>query len=151
VRFGHPSGTLRVGAAVKQVDGEWTVAKAVMSRSAHPDGRLGAGAGRLFLKRPRAAPSCGARSHPMLRHPDGCIPTAVRLGAACRCHRGFRWPPHRCASGSMRCIRLRSDARRHRPRRRHCSGRHRPSPGYAAACWSPPSPRLRLPRQRRPT
>ncbi len=34
VRFGHPSGTLRVGAAVKQVDGEWTVAKAVMSRSA---------------------------------------------------------------------------------------------------------------------
>jgi probable AcnD-accessory protein PrpF len=34
VRFGHPSGTLRVGAAVKQVGGEWTVAKAVMSRSA---------------------------------------------------------------------------------------------------------------------
>lgn len=34
VRFGHPSGTLRVGAAVKQTDGEWTVAKAVMSRSA---------------------------------------------------------------------------------------------------------------------
>ena len=34
VRFGHPSGTLRVGAAVKRVDGEWTVAKAVMSRSA---------------------------------------------------------------------------------------------------------------------
>lgn len=34
VRFGHPSGTLRVGAAVRQTDGEWTVAKAVMSRSA---------------------------------------------------------------------------------------------------------------------
>src|SRR5690606_8740553 len=34
VRFGHPSGTLRVGAAVAQVDGRWTVAKAVMSRSA---------------------------------------------------------------------------------------------------------------------
>ncbi len=34
VRFGHPSGTLRVGAEVKQVDGQWTVAKAVMSRSA---------------------------------------------------------------------------------------------------------------------
>ena len=34
VRFGHPSGTLRVGAAVKQVGDEWTVAKAVMSRSA---------------------------------------------------------------------------------------------------------------------
>ncbi len=34
VRFGHPSGTLRVGAAVLQVDGEWTVTKAVMSRSA---------------------------------------------------------------------------------------------------------------------
>lgn len=34
VRFGHPSGTLRVGAEVKQVDGAWTVTKAVMSRSA---------------------------------------------------------------------------------------------------------------------
>lgn len=32
--FGHPSGTLRVGADVKQVDGRWVVAKAVMSRSA---------------------------------------------------------------------------------------------------------------------
>jgi probable AcnD-accessory protein PrpF len=34
VRFGHPSGTLRVGADVRCVDGEWTVARAVMSRSA---------------------------------------------------------------------------------------------------------------------
>jgi probable AcnD-accessory protein PrpF len=34
VRFGHPSGTLRVGAAAKQVNGEWTVTKALMSRSA---------------------------------------------------------------------------------------------------------------------
>jgi 2-methylaconitate isomerase len=34
VRFGHPSGTLRVGAAVEQRDGQWTVTKAVMSRSA---------------------------------------------------------------------------------------------------------------------
>lgn len=34
VRFGHPSGILRVGAAVAQVDGRWTVTKAVMSRSA---------------------------------------------------------------------------------------------------------------------
>jgi 2-methylaconitate cis-trans-isomerase PrpF len=34
VRFGHPSGTLRVGAEAKQVNGEWTVTKAVMSRSA---------------------------------------------------------------------------------------------------------------------
>ena len=34
VRFGHPSGTLRVGAAVAQVDGRWTVTRAVMSRSA---------------------------------------------------------------------------------------------------------------------
>ena len=32
--FGHPSGTLRVGADVKQVDGRWVVTKAVMSRSA---------------------------------------------------------------------------------------------------------------------
>ncbi|THF65451.1 2-methylaconitate cis-trans isomerase PrpF [Pseudothauera nasutitermitis] len=38
VRFGHPSGTLRVGAEAKQVDGEtgksWQVTKAIMSRSA---------------------------------------------------------------------------------------------------------------------
>jgi probable AcnD-accessory protein PrpF len=34
VRFGHPSGTLRVGAQAQQVDGEWRVAKAIMSRSA---------------------------------------------------------------------------------------------------------------------
>jgi 2-methylaconitate isomerase len=34
VRFGHPSGTLRVGAEAKQVDGEWAVTRAVMSRSA---------------------------------------------------------------------------------------------------------------------
>jgi 2-methylaconitate cis-trans-isomerase PrpF len=34
VRFGHPSGTLRVGAEAAKVDGEWTVTKAVMSRSA---------------------------------------------------------------------------------------------------------------------
>lgn len=32
--FGHPSGTLRVGAEAKQVGGQWTVAKAIMSRSA---------------------------------------------------------------------------------------------------------------------
>jgi probable AcnD-accessory protein PrpF len=34
VTFGHPSGTLRVGAAAALVDGEWTATKAVMSRSA---------------------------------------------------------------------------------------------------------------------
>lgn len=34
VRFGHPSGTLRVGAQAVQVAGQWTVTKAVMSRSA---------------------------------------------------------------------------------------------------------------------
>ncbi len=34
VRFGHPSGTLRVGAEATQVKGEWTVTKAIMSRSA---------------------------------------------------------------------------------------------------------------------
>lgn len=34
VRFGHPSGTLRVGAEAKQVNGTWTVTKAIMSRSA---------------------------------------------------------------------------------------------------------------------
>ena len=34
VRFGHPSGTLRVGAQANQVDGEWQVTKAIMSRSA---------------------------------------------------------------------------------------------------------------------
>ena len=34
VRFGHPSGTLRVGAEASQVNGEWVVKKAIMSRSA---------------------------------------------------------------------------------------------------------------------
>jgi len=34
VRFGHPSGTLRVGADVRQADGQWIATKAVMSRSA---------------------------------------------------------------------------------------------------------------------
>ena len=34
VRFGHPSGTLRVGAEARQVDGAWTVTRAIMSRSA---------------------------------------------------------------------------------------------------------------------
>jgi probable AcnD-accessory protein PrpF len=34
VRFGHPSGTLRVGAQALQKDGEWKVTKAIMSRSA---------------------------------------------------------------------------------------------------------------------
>jgi probable AcnD-accessory protein PrpF len=34
VRFGHPSGTLRVGAEAIQEDGQWVVTKAIMSRSA---------------------------------------------------------------------------------------------------------------------
>lgn len=34
VRFGHPSGTLRVGAEARQVAGQWQVTKAIMSRSA---------------------------------------------------------------------------------------------------------------------
>lgn len=34
VTFGHPSGTLRVGAEANNTDGEWTVSKAIMSRSA---------------------------------------------------------------------------------------------------------------------
>ena len=34
VRFGHPCGTLRVGAEAKLVNGEWQVTKALMSRSA---------------------------------------------------------------------------------------------------------------------
>ncbi|MFT4249334.1 MAG: 2-methylaconitate cis-trans isomerase PrpF [Pseudomonas sp.] len=34
VRFGHPSGTLRVGAEARLVEGQWQVTKAVMSRSA---------------------------------------------------------------------------------------------------------------------
>jgi probable AcnD-accessory protein PrpF len=34
VRFGHPSGTLKVGAAATQRDGEWVVGKVIMSRSA---------------------------------------------------------------------------------------------------------------------
>ncbi|MEP7155795.1 MAG: 2-methylaconitate cis-trans isomerase PrpF [Betaproteobacteria bacterium] len=34
VRFGHPSGTLRVGAEATQENSEWVVTKAIMSRSA---------------------------------------------------------------------------------------------------------------------
>jgi len=34
VRFGHPSGTLRVGAEARQEGGQWVVTKAIMSRSA---------------------------------------------------------------------------------------------------------------------
>ena len=34
VRFGHPSGTLRVGAQARLVNGQWEVTKAIMSRSA---------------------------------------------------------------------------------------------------------------------
>jgi len=34
VNFGHPSGTLKVGAAATLVDGNWQVTKAIMSRSA---------------------------------------------------------------------------------------------------------------------
>ena len=34
VRFGHPSGTLQVGAEAKLIEGEWSVVKASMSRSA---------------------------------------------------------------------------------------------------------------------
>ena len=34
VRFGHPSGTLRVGAEASQNNDQWTVTKAIMSRSA---------------------------------------------------------------------------------------------------------------------
>lgn len=34
VRFGHPSGTLRVGAQASQENGQWVVKKAMMSRSA---------------------------------------------------------------------------------------------------------------------
>ncbi|EDM66230.1 hypothetical protein PE36_01040 [Moritella sp. PE36] len=34
VNFGHPSGSLRIGAQASEVNGEWTVTKASMSRSA---------------------------------------------------------------------------------------------------------------------
>ncbi|MBG6120581.1 MULTISPECIES: 2-methylaconitate cis-trans isomerase PrpF [unclassified Sphingobium] len=42
VTFGHPSGSLRVGAEAALVDGNWTVTKAIMSRSARilMDGRV---------------------------------------------------------------------------------------------------------------
>jgi len=34
VTFGHPSGTLQVGAEASLVNGQWTATKAIMSRSA---------------------------------------------------------------------------------------------------------------------
>jgi 2-methylaconitate isomerase len=47
VVFGHPSGTMRVGAEARRVDGQWTVTRAVMSRSARVlmDGRVRVPAG----------------------------------------------------------------------------------------------------------
>ncbi|WP_027080611.1 2-methylaconitate cis-trans isomerase PrpF [Luteimonas mephitis] len=49
VRFGHPSGTLRVGAQAQLADGRWTVTKAIMSRSARVlmDGAVRVPAGTL--------------------------------------------------------------------------------------------------------
>jgi 2-methylaconitate cis-trans-isomerase PrpF len=34
IRFGHPSGTLSVGAEARAEGGQWAVSKALMSRSA---------------------------------------------------------------------------------------------------------------------
>jgi 2-methylaconitate cis-trans-isomerase PrpF len=34
IRFGHPSGTLRVGAEAREENGQWQVTRAIMSRSA---------------------------------------------------------------------------------------------------------------------
>ncbi len=46
VRFGHPSGTLRVGAEASVVNGEWTVKKSHHEpQCAGVDGRVRAGAG----------------------------------------------------------------------------------------------------------
>ena len=52
VRFGHPSGTLRVGAEAVLDQGEWVVSKAVMSRSARilMDGYIHVPADTLSLK-----------------------------------------------------------------------------------------------------
>ncbi len=54
VRFGHPSGTLRVGAQAQLVDGQWQVTKAVMSRSARI---LMEGWVRVPAETPRITPS----------------------------------------------------------------------------------------------
>ena len=64
VRFGHPSGTLRVGAEASQANGEWTVTKAIMSRSANPHGRLGARTRRGLLNRPILTPAFRHRERP---------------------------------------------------------------------------------------
>jgi 2-methylaconitate cis-trans-isomerase PrpF len=49
VTFGHPSGTMRVGAAAERVDGQWVVRRALMSRSARVlmDGHVRVPAGTL--------------------------------------------------------------------------------------------------------
>jgi len=51
VTFGHPSGTLRVGAEAKEVNGQWTATKAIMSRSARiiMEGGGGGGGGGQWL------------------------------------------------------------------------------------------------------
>ena len=71
VCFGHPSGTLRVGAEANQLDGQWQVTKAIHEpQRAGPDGRLGQGARadpRLGLDqelRRWAAPAAGNAATP---------------------------------------------------------------------------------------
>ncbi|CAM5189544.1 2-methylaconitate cis-trans isomerase PrpF [Oligella ureolytica] len=57
VTFGHPSGTLRVGAEAVLDNGQWRVKKAIMSRSARilMSGQVGVPlrCSNLFLSRPR--------------------------------------------------------------------------------------------------
>lgn len=65
VRFGHPSGTLRVGAEASQANGEWTVTKAISEpQRANPHGRLGARTRRGLLNRPILAPAFRHRERP---------------------------------------------------------------------------------------
>ena len=63
VCFGHPSGTLRVGAQAQLVDGEWKVTKAIMSRSARilMEGRVRASRRLLILGKKSSPPAPGKR------------------------------------------------------------------------------------------
>jgi hypothetical protein len=81
VRFGHPSGTLRVGAEAKQVNGEWTVTKAIMSRSARvlmegwvrvPKPEPWRGDVRLMAVLLEEEPLHHLRLLEALRRPEGC-------------------------------------------------------------------------------
>ncbi|MGL6160117.1 PrpF domain-containing protein [Microbulbifer sp.] len=76
VTFGHPSGTLRVGAEAEVTNGQWTATKAIMSRSARilMEGRVRVSQATHSKERRAGFPA------PRVRRPH--LPIAARSRAA---------------------------------------------------------------------